>query len=96
MRRSGLVALFRARPQQSALVLVGGQGGQQTPERGGPGPLPHPRRPAIPTPPAGGTPTTPETSVPDEYLLRLEASGEVTPAPNTTEPEPDRETEEEQ
>ena len=32
--------------------------------------------------------------MPDEYLLRLEASGEVTPAPDDTEPEP--ETEEEQ
>lgn len=33
-----------------------------------------------------------EATVPDEYVLRLEASGEVTPAPlddETTEPEPE-------
>ena len=34
-----------------------------------------------------------EAAVPDEYLLRLEASGEVTPAPDD---EPEPETEEEQ
>lgn len=34
-----------------------------------------------------------EARMPDEYLLRLEASGEVTPAPDT---QPEPETEEEQ
>lgn len=27
--------------------------------------------------------------MPDEYVLRIEASGEVTPAPDTTDPEPE-------
>ncbi|MEU9218898.1 hypothetical protein AB0D47_20380 [Streptomyces sp. NPDC048376] len=36
---------------------------------------------------AAGHPNPLEAAVPDEYLLRLEASGEVTPAPDTIEPE---------
>jgi hypothetical protein len=40
---------------------------------------------------AAGHPKPLEATVPDEYLLRLEASGEVTPAPDTTESETEEE-----
>lgn len=76
----------------SALVLVGGQGEQQTPKRGGTGRRPESRRPNAPVQTAGH-PNLREATVPDEYVLRLEASGEVTPAANT---DTESETEEEQ
>lgn len=82
------------RPQRSAHHVrpasVGWPGGQQPPT-GGTVTAPS-RRPNTPVQ-AAGHPKPLEATVPDEYLLRLEASGEVTPAP---EPETEPETEEEQ
>jgi len=68
-----------------------GPGGQQQP-----GLAAHPSPPRSPaarrTPVAGGgISNVQEAPMPDEYALRLEASGEVTPAhpANDTEPEPE-------
>lgn len=74
----------------SARPLWGGRA-DNNPQTGRPGHRPESRRPTPPVQ-AAGPPNPLEATVPDEYLLRLEASGEVTPAPDT---EPS-ETEEEQ